>query len=140
MDYMLGFVVRFLALLMIIVSYDIACQWFVNLQSRIDDHWPEEIQPVDGTTLFPAVPKLHEPSHEKSGHEQYSFNLIPGVGATDGECIERIWAGHNALGNSTKSSGPGNRQDTLDDHFSFWNWEKYSSMGKLFPALLFPPC
>jgi hypothetical protein len=134
MDYITGYVIRFLALLMIFVSYDIACQWFVNLKDRMDEHWPEEIQPIHHTTLIPAVPKLHEPSHDKLGHEQYSFNFIPGVGATDGECIERIWAGHNALGNSTKTAGPGNRQDTLDDHFSFWNWEKYVSLGNFFSA------
>ena len=25
--------------------------------------------------------------------------------------------------------GPGSRQDVLDDHFSFWNHEKYINMG-----------
>jgi hypothetical protein len=130
MDYMVGSVMRLLAVLIIIISYDVACQWFVNLKARIDGHWPEKIRPIHNTTLVPAVPKLHEPSHEKVGHEQFSFNYLPGIGATDGECIERIWAGHNALGNSTKTSGPGNCQDTLDDHFLFWNWEKYISMGE----------
>ena len=37
---------------------------------------------------------------------------------------------HNALGNSTKTQGPGSRQDVLDDHFRFWNWLKYIGLGK----------
>ena len=46
------------------------------------------------------------------------------------EAPERIWAGHNGLGNSTKTQGPGGRHDILDDHFGFWNWQKYVGMGK----------
>ncbi|KDR84217.1 hypothetical protein GALMADRAFT_54716 [Galerina marginata CBS 339.88] len=80
--------------------------------------------------LRPAIPKLHEPMHQTKGHHMYSFNYIPGVGLTDGECPERVWGPHNALGNSTKTQGPGSRQDVLDDHFAFWNWLKYINMGR----------
>ncbi|KDR65401.1 hypothetical protein GALMADRAFT_81900, partial [Galerina marginata CBS 339.88] len=86
---------------------------------------------IPSTTKFiPAIPKLHEPMHGKANHEVYSLNLIPGVGASDLETPERVWAGHNALGNSTKTMGPGSRSDVLDDHFSFWNWRKYVGLGK----------
>ena len=47
------------------------------------------------------------------------------------ETPERVWAGHNGLGNSTKTQGPGGRHDVLDDHFSFWNWLKYIGLGKM---------
>ena len=46
------------------------------------------------------------------------------------ETPERVWAGHNGLGNATKTQGPGGRHDVLDDHFGFWNWLKYIGMGK----------
>jgi len=46
------------------------------------------------------------------------------------ETPERVWAGHNGLGNSTKTQGPGGRHDVLDDHFGFWNWLKYIGIGK----------
>lgn len=131
MDYSFGSVLRFVAALTIIASYDIACQWFINLGSRIFNFWPEEIKPSSSVNLIPLIPKLHEASHKKTNaHEQYSYNLCPGVGYTDGECPERIWAGHNAIANSTKTMGPGSRHDILDDHFGFWNYEKYISMGK----------
>jgi len=131
MDYIFGSTILALNLLFVIISYDVACQWFTNLQSHIDSDWPDEIKPKSQLHIRPLIPKLHEPAHERAGHEQFSFNYGVGVGNTDGECPERIWSGHNALGNSTKTQGPGSRHDVLDDHFGFWNWEKYKSMGKL---------
>lgn len=128
MDYIVGSTLQFSALLLVILSYDIACQWFSNLAERIL-HWPPKVIPCPETKLVPLIPKLHEPGHKKTNHEQYSYNFAPGVGLTDGECPERIWAGHNALGNATKTQGPGSRQDVLDDHFGFWNWQKYTGMG-----------
>ncbi|KAF9470235.1 hypothetical protein BDN70DRAFT_779518, partial [Pholiota conissans] len=92
--------------------------------------WPEHIKPRSGVEFIPAIPKLHEPMHHTVGHEVFSLNFIKGCGYTDCECVERVWAPHNALGNSTKTQGPGSRQDVLDDHFGFWNWQKYVSMGR----------
>ena len=68
--------------------------------------------------------------HGHKNHEGYSLNFIPGVGKADMETPEHVWAGHNGLGNSTKTQGPGGRHDVLDDHFSFWNWLKYVGLGK----------
>lgn len=130
MDYVFGLVLRAIAVSLVLISYDIACQWFVNLFKRMNQSWPEEIRLTDSKTLIPAIPKLHEPMHHSTNHEAFSFNYIAGVGETDGECPERVWSPHNALGNSTKTQGPGGSQDVLDDHFGFWNWQKYTAMGK----------
>ena len=129
MDYIFALTVQKTALLFILVSYDIACQWFVNLFKRVEDHWPEHIRLSPSTTFIPAIPKLHEPMHEALNHQVFSLNYIQGVGLSDLECPERVWASHNAIGNSTKTQGPGSRHDILDDHFGFWNWQKYVTMG-----------
>lgn len=129
MDFLVGSTIHAIALLLILISYDIACQWFINLFARIDDHWPDEIIP-SATQLIPAIPKLHEPMHGRANHEVYSLNFIPGVGKSDLETPERVWSAHNGLGNSTKTQGPGGRHDVLDDHFGFWNWLKYVGLGK----------
>lgn len=55
---------------------------------------------------------------------------MPGVGRTDGEEIERSWARHSGTASSTREMGPGSRHDTLEDHFGWSNWMKYSSMGE----------
>lgn len=130
MDYVFASVLQAIAISLVIISYDIACQWFINLHKRIDADWPASLRPAPSTTLIPAIPKLHEPMHQHTKHQGYSFNYIPGSGLTDGECPERIWAPHNTLANSTKTQGPGSRQDVLDDHFGFWNWLKYVGQGK----------
>ena len=130
MDYIFASAMQSSALLLILISYDIACQWFTNLAKRMVEHWPTHLHLPPTTTFIPAVPKLHEPMHSTVNHQVYSLNYIPGVGQSDLECPERVWASHNAIGNSTKTQGPGTRHDVLDDHFSFWNWQKYVGLGK----------
>lgn len=128
MDYIFASAVKALQLLILAISYDIACQWFVNLFLRMNT-WPVELRPRPGLHIRPLIPKFHEPAHKDKDHEQYSFNYAEGVGLTDGECPERVWSGHNSLGSSTKTTGPGTRHDILDDNFGFWNWSKYIRMG-----------
>ncbi|KAJ3484293.1 hypothetical protein NLJ89_g11993 [Agrocybe chaxingu] len=130
MDYVFGSAMKTVAVPLILISYDIACQWFINLFKRMNEHWPDSIKIPPSKTLIPAIPKLHEPMHQSAGHQVFSLNFIPGAGLSDCECLERVWAHHNALGNSTKTQGPGSRQDVLDDHFGFWNWQKYINLGR----------
>jgi hypothetical protein len=121
---------RMLLVLLILFSYDIACQWFVNLFKRMNNQWPDDMKIPPTTQVIPAIPKLHEPMHGRAKHEVFSLNFIPGVGKSDMETPERVWSAHNGLGNSTKTQGPGGRHDVLDDHFGFWNWLKYVGLGK----------
>ncbi|PPQ82214.1 hypothetical protein CVT26_009204 [Gymnopilus dilepis] len=132
MDFSVASALRFVcAVLLVILSYDIACQWFVNFASRVANFWPNELKPPASMSFVPLIPKLHEAGHKKpKNHEQFSFNFCKGAGQTDGEGPERIWSAHNALGNATKTMGPGTRHDVLDDQFSFWNYEKYKGMGR----------
>ncbi|KJA15504.1 hypothetical protein HYPSUDRAFT_103222, partial [Hypholoma sublateritium FD-334 SS-4] len=70
------------------------------------------------------IPKFHELAHLEKGHEQYSFNLAEGMGISDRECPEQVWASHNPLARSTRTTGPGMHDDILDDNFGHWNWLK----------------
>ncbi|PPR04539.1 hypothetical protein CVT26_002506 [Gymnopilus dilepis] len=130
MDYVFASSIRGCKLPRVLISYDIACQWFKNLADRMQENWPPDLDLPPSTKLIPAIPKLHEPMHNTPNHEVYSLNLIPGVGLSDLETPERVWSAHNALGNSTKTQGPGSRQDVLDDHFGHWNWQKIIGLGK----------
>lgn len=129
MDYVFALAVKSTELLLVAVSYDIVCQWFINIFNRMVT-WPKELQPRAGLNLRPLIPKFHEPAHLEKSHEQYLFNLAEGVGLSDGECPERLWGSHNPLAGSTRTTGPGTRDDVLDDNFGHWNWLKYSAMGK----------
>lgn len=129
MDYLFASAVSFFAMPLLLISYDICCQWFINLHKRMASFWPDALKIPSTTKLTPAIPKLHEPMHGKANHQHFSLNFIPGVGQSDFECPERFWSLHNSLGNATKTQGPGSRQDVLDDHFAAYNWMKYISIG-----------
>ncbi|KAK0209542.1 hypothetical protein IW262DRAFT_1450772 [Armillaria fumosa] len=128
MDYVFGTAIQaFVSLAVGVISYDIACQWFVNLYSCMKD-WPVEIR-INGPLSFsPVIPKFHYPAHHDENHHEFSCNLVKGMGASDCEGPEHIWGSHNVLGNATKTMGTGSRHDVLDDHFGFWNWLKYIAM------------
>lgn len=132
MDYILGSAIQGAALLLLIISYDIACQWFVNLYKRMKS-WPEEIRINPKITTRAVIPKLHIRSHQEQGHAQHCLHWTMGGGQCDCEGPERIWMPHNALGNATKTQGPGTRHTNLDVHFGFWNWLKYIGLGTFFP-------
>ncbi|SJK99852.1 uncharacterized protein ARMOST_03163 [Armillaria ostoyae] len=120
---------NFVMLLLGVISYDIACQWFVNLYKCMNG-WPSNLRINRPLKLRPVISKFHEPTHKVKKHHEFSYNLVKGLGNCDCEGPERIWGGHNNLGNSMKTMGPGSCHNMLDDHFGFWNWQKYIRMGK----------
>ncbi|KAJ6517571.1 hypothetical protein DFH09DRAFT_940379 [Mycena vulgaris] len=131
MDYMFFKSVVGTELVRFFVSYDIACQWHINIWMRMRGYANEEIM-VDGTGKYMTflVPKFHLPAHIEACNLRFSFNLTRYVGWTDGEAPERGWANANPLATSTKEMGPGSRRDTLDDHFNDWNYKKILGLGK----------
>lgn len=112
----------------LVVSYDIACQWSRNLAKRVQLYPTNPLS--DGRmNITTLVPKFHLPAHVMECQTSFSFNLVPGVGRTDGEAPERGWSEINAVASSTKEMGPGSRRDTLDDHFGARNWRKTTQIG-----------
>jgi hypothetical protein len=117
MDYLVFSSLQSADRLPLVLSYDISCQYSKRVWSRMNKLPPSlhiRQTPADVTFL---VPKFHLPAHIETCQSTFSFNLEPGVGRTDGEGIERNWAGTNPLATSTREMGPRSRRDTLDDHF-----------------------
>lgn len=113
------------------ILYDIACQWSKHIWKRMSSY-PSAIH-FDRThkNVVFLVPKFHLPAHIAACQIGFSYNLVKGVGRTDGEAPERGWANINPVATSTREMGPGSRRDTLDDHFGDFNWKKVSNFGKL---------
>ena len=109
MDYILLLAVAPLDLLVaLVISYDIACQWKVNLHQWMKE-LPHHLQLSDealANTRY-AIPKFHAAAHELKCQMPHSLNVMPGVGRTDGEGIERNWSEINPVASSTKEMGPG---------------------------------
>ena len=115
-------------LVILFISYDIACQYSVNFRRRIGS-LPQNMQiPPIEVQLHWAIPKKHFAVHGPN-HSRYSFNFLPGVGRTYGEGIESGWSHMNPISMSTKEMGPALRQEVLDDHWGSWNWIKILNFG-----------
>ena len=116
----------------LVVSYDIACQWSIHLNTllqRINPDFTEQLFNDQRTRIKFLVPKFHLPAHVARCRSRYSFNYAKHVGRTDGEAPERGWAEINPIASSTKEMGPGYRRDTLDSHFNDYNWRKIVALG-----------
>ncbi|KAJ7198441.1 hypothetical protein C8J57DRAFT_1635386 [Mycena rebaudengoi] len=131
MDYMFFVGIQGSELQRFYVSYDIACQWHINLWLRMMKY-DHDIRFVrEGKYMTFLVPKFHFPTHIEACNLLFSFNLTRDVGDTDGEAPERGWANTNPLASSTTQMGPGARRDLLDDHFNDWNHKKIVGFGRL---------
>lgn len=130
MDYLFFSVFRTVVTNRIFISYDIACQWSKKLWSRMTKFPPDMHADYASKRITFVVPKFHLNAHKTSCQVSYSLNLLPGVGRTDGEGVERGWANINPAASSTKQMGPGSRRDTLDDYFGDWNWKKVVGLGE----------
>ncbi|KAK0497920.1 hypothetical protein EDD18DRAFT_1351735 [Armillaria luteobubalina] len=128
MDYgYLSAVRRFSGVPCIVTTYDIACQWSINLEERIKVYGPDMTPPLSSKLYL--VPKFHLPGHIKECQEKYCMSFHTHVGNNGGEAPERSWAISNGVVASTCEMSPGHRHEKLDQHFGDVNWQKNVSMG-----------
>ncbi|KAH7903172.1 hypothetical protein BJ138DRAFT_1107892, partial [Hygrophoropsis aurantiaca] len=111
------------------VSYDIACQWSRNLKTRLGVYGATHDFDFENKVMTFLVPKFHLPAHVMRCQTRFSFNLTKGMGRTNGEAVECGWANINPAASSTQEMGPGSRRNTLDDYFGNWNWKKGYHLG-----------
>ena len=111
-----------------VASYDIMCQWSINLGNRLKDFPLVDANHLDRQIVARVVPKFHLAAHKESCRINFSLNYEPGVGRSDMEGPERTWFGLQG-GGSTKDQGPGYWSDAMDDKFGHWNWSKLVRLG-----------
>ena len=61
-----AFIIQTLTLIIILLSYDIACQWFVNLFVQMEAHWPPNLRIPASTKLIPAIPLVPTTLYDKT--------------------------------------------------------------------------
>ncbi|KAJ6513461.1 hypothetical protein C8R45DRAFT_813279 [Mycena sanguinolenta] len=130
MDYIVASAWRHLrTLLFFLLSYDIMCQWYKRLAGRLAELPPVlRFQLAQYFVKF-VIPKLHILGHLRKCQENFSLLYTLGAAQADMEGIERIWSSSELMGVSTREMGPGSRQDTLDDFWHYWNWNKVVGLG-----------
>ncbi|KAJ3537092.1 hypothetical protein NMY22_g5739 [Coprinellus aureogranulatus] len=123
MDYFFLATLAFFIPYLLVVSYDIACQWSKKLKERCIRYGSNPVADGDTQITF-NIPKFHLPAHVQLCRDRYNFNYTRYVGRTDGEAPERGWSTSNDLAYSTREMGAGTRRDTLDDAYGDINWWK----------------
>ncbi|KAJ7176163.1 hypothetical protein C8R43DRAFT_1084657 [Mycena crocata] len=114
MDFIVLAALAGFALLMLTISYDIGCQWKINLAERNAKMPPKMRLPLDRIKLQCALPVWHAASHNEECQRENSLSVKPGVGKSDGEGVERTWSVLNPAAFSTKDAGRGQRADVLE--------------------------
>ncbi|KAJ7264739.1 hypothetical protein C8J57DRAFT_1450655 [Mycena rebaudengoi] len=129
MDFILMACLVGFTLQMLLISYDIACQWELNLAAR-NKKLPDHMQlPLDKIRIRCALPVWHASSHEDECQNKNSLSFKEGVGKSDGEGVERTWAVLNGSSYHTKDAGKGVREDTLEDKIDSHNYLKNIGQG-----------
>jgi hypothetical protein len=114
----------------VFLTYDIWCQYVINLFSRMR-LLPECLQrdldrgPMDG-----ALNEWHSTGHLAVCQAQHAVQYQRGTGKTDGEGPERFWARTNNIAFATTEMGPGTRHDAIEDAIDYHNHMKNVKIGR----------
>jgi hypothetical protein len=136
MDYILFDALKNRKYKYLMVTYDIWCKYYVNLQRRSATFASSFVGAFPKAVVQGYVPKFHLPAHGSTCRTIWSLNFAPNVGRTDSEGPERIWAIEGLLATQTAEMGPGNRHAVLDDHVGEGNYRRYIGLRKLTPELI----
>lgn len=115
-------------------GYDIHCQYMINLAKRMEAFrkMPQTFKTVVHKHLprtTAGIGKFHAPAHTPHCQFKFSFHYLPGVGMTDGESPERIWAVYNAIAMRAREMSPGHRHDMLCFFLSDLNVRRVHKLG-----------
>ena len=110
-----------------ILCYDVACQFIVNFQSRVDAN--PHLNVPDQLKIIPAIGVFHLGAHIKECFPKYSLNFIKGAGQLDGEIIETLWWPIDKVAGITRAMTKAHRREVLDDMMYDSNWKKWVGMG-----------
>ena len=115
-------------IVMLLVSYDIVCQWSKNLEKRIQN-FPKALRvDLSKHSVRYGIPKKHIRVHGPN-HSRFSFNFLKWVGRTYGEGIESQWSHINPVALSAREMSLQGRHELMDDHWGAWNWKKVIGLG-----------
>ncbi|KAJ6470132.1 hypothetical protein C8R47DRAFT_1222765 [Mycena vitilis] len=105
-----------------VTTYDIACEYFINLEQRFEKHFPHLVPRLKRMRW--GVPALHVQGHQDSCTYMFGTAYMECVGHFHGESAEQYWPESNQLGPHVRQMNNGHRQDTMINHHGDWNYKK----------------
>jgi hypothetical protein len=127
MDYIILSTLVGVAVCLVVLTYDIVCQWSKNLKRRME-HLPMEMH-LKGLQVDCAIPSWHINGHGQSCQQNYCLGYMRGVGCTCGEEIKSSWSHTNPLATSVREMGPAARHEMLNDYWNGFNFRKIVGFG-----------
>ncbi|KAI9062143.1 hypothetical protein FKP32DRAFT_1574418 [Trametes sanguinea] len=120
-------------------GYDINCQYDKKFDLRLAEFRKNfsHLRSIRTTTFPPTrslIPKFHAPAHTLICSIYRSYNYTPGVGNTDGEASERIWAAFNALAIRAKEMTAGHHHDVINDFLNDLNTRRVHGLPRSLSA------
>ncbi|KAF8189627.1 hypothetical protein K438DRAFT_2019047 [Mycena galopus ATCC 62051] len=109
-----------------VVSYDIACQYSVNLKKRFEHSFPDLLPIIE--RLRWTIPALHVQGHHAVCMYAYAAAYKLATGHFHGETAEQYWPELNQIGPKVRQMNYGHRQDTIINHHNDWNHKKMIKM------------
>ncbi|KAG1770561.1 hypothetical protein EV702DRAFT_1181582 [Suillus placidus] len=75
------------------------------------------------------VGAFHGHAHNRKCQLAWHPMYIPGTGHSEGEGCEHIFFASNELARSTRHASPFHRHQTIEEHFTFWDADKYAVLS-----------
>ncbi|KAK7681433.1 hypothetical protein QCA50_015525 [Cerrena zonata] len=114
-------------LLVVLLLYDIMCQFWVNFLKRMRA-MPDDLQLPGGVEFKRGIGLFHVHGHVKECFARYAPTFIQGAGMLDGEIIETLWNLLNYTASSARAMSWFHRQEYIDTHMGDSNWKKLIGM------------
>lgn len=115
---------------LILMFYDIMCQYSVNLRLRIDRNPHLAALFPDGLKIDGGIGLFHVHGHKDECLFQWAPYYIPGAAIVDGEVLETLWSVLNMISPSTRTATLAHREEILDDHMADSNFKKMVNISK----------
>lgn len=115
-------------LLVVLILYDIMCQFWINFLIRLSDV-SDYLSLPDGVRFKRGIGLFHVHGHVKECFARFAPTFIRGAGMIDGEIIETLWSLLNFTASSARAMSWFHRQEYLDTHMGDSNWKKLIGMG-----------
>lgn len=110
-------------------AYDIGCAFAKTLASS--SLGPRAL----ALNLRMMVGAFHGHAHNRRCQLDWHPMYIDGTGHTEGEGCEHVFASSNELARSTRHASAFHRHQTIEEHFSFWDEDKYAALSMVHVAL-----
>jgi hypothetical protein len=107
----------------VLFIYDLACSYWIYLQTRIGHLLPNDLE------IDRAIGLFHVHDHKDECFFRFASSFIPGAGIVAGEILESLWSSLNRITPSTRTATLAHRAEVIDDHAADSNHKKAIEMG-----------